>query len=719
MTGRRWPRAGALAGALALLGASTAFTAFTPQLARAQPLNATSVTVSVADVRPTTPAATSATGQLVVVLDLHNNTDQTLPLVRVDGVRGNPIGSRSALDAAIAHPQPPSPNLAGTYTAQSPVTVALGPRATSEVSFTATTSTDSQSGAGLCICANQIYPLYFTAHVNDSSGADVVVGAGQTVVPAFGKSPPKQVRVSWVWPIIDRPHRLVGDTTFRDDELAYSISGGRLDRVLQVVESVAANRVAMTLVLDPELIDELAVMASGKYTVVANGKSTPGTGSDSAASWLSRLRNVLTRDPNLELDFTPVADPDVESLTRHGLSWTTGLAPAAQTRISAALGGHPVSTSLAWPAEGQLSTDTLNILARDGVTSVIVTESTLPSAAGVDASTDQLATLQTPAGPVTADVTQHSIQSYVAPVLSLGGQGKMLLPEFVSAVAVDAVASADAASFVTIVAPRNIDPAPDVAVRAITETATTAWSTPLTLAEAAHSIPPSDHGQLVPPPPATPQLSALTIESAQKVSALVPALATMLAPRDASRKLGELPAAVQRAESTAWRTDPAAGDAFATDLLKQVEAVQSSVRIVRPSTGTYTLASSNSPLPITIENKLDVPVTVRIQVSSVNDQPGFAAKIVLKTIAPSTTVTLRVPTQVDRAGRFRVQAGLLTPSGFAIDQVILSIHSTALGKIGLIITVVAAVILVLALLFRFGRRWRARPPRTTRSAPAR
>jgi hypothetical protein len=284
---------------------------------------------------------------------------------------------------------------------------------------------------------------------------------------------------------------------------------------------------------------------------------------------------------------------------------------------------------------------------------------------------------------------------------------------------VDAVASGDASSFVTIVAPRNIDPAPNIAARAISETATTAWSSPLTLAQAAHSVPPSNHGQLVPPPTGAPQLSALTINTASHVSMLVPALATMLSPNDASQKLGNLPAAVQRAESTAWRTDPTAGDVFATELFKQIQTIESGVRIVRPSTGTYTLASSNSPLPITVENNLDVPVTVRVQVAAVNDQPGFAAKTVEKTIAPSTTVTLKVPTQENRAGRFRVQAILLTPSGVALpDTVSLSVHSTALGEIGLIITVVAAVILVLALLIRFGRRWRARPSRMTGSAPA-
>jgi hypothetical protein len=70
---------------------------------------------------------------------------------------------------------------------------------------------------------------------------------------------------------------------------------------------------------------------------------------------------------------------------------------------------------------------------------------------------------------------------------------------------------------------------------------------------------------------------------------------------------------------------------------------------------------------------------------------------------------LHIPTHVERTGRFRVQAVLVTPSGVHIgNPVLVSVHSTALGAIGVVITVVAAVVLVLALLVRFVRRLRSR-----------
>ncbi|HEV7193621.1 MAG TPA: hypothetical protein VGN35_10480 [Jatrophihabitantaceae bacterium] len=696
-----------IAGTLLLL-ATTSLMSAAP--APAQPVNARSVTVSIQDVSPTSPPTSTTPSPLTVSIALTNNTDQSLSNLVVLGERGNPITTRTELDSAIQHPAPPDPNLAFQITTPKPVTSSLAPRGTTAVTFTMLTSTDSSTTPGLCICETRIYPLYFAVHAHDPSGADVVVGTAQTFVPAFSTPPPKPVRVSWVWPIIDRPHRLVGDTAFTDDDLSYSIEGGRLDRVLSVVERVAQRSMAMTLIVDPELLDELAIMATGSYTVDSGGKSVAGSGTAAARDWLMRLRTALAADPKLELDFTPLADPDVETLSRKGLAWTTGLGPQIAARVGAALGGKTAETGIGWPVDGVLTSPTLDQLVRDGASSVIVSDATLPSAGGADATANQLGILQTPAGQVTAAVMQRSIQQYVSPVLSLGRSGTAQLPDLVSEVAIAAISGDQQSPYVAIVAPRDVNPVPDVAERAIVETASAFWSTSLTIDSAAHTVTPSDHGQLVPPPGSVGALSDLTIDAARQVSHVVPALATMMSAADASRLLGSLPIAVQRAESSAWRTAPAAGDEFAAALTTRIATIESGVHIVRPSAGTYTLTSTNSPLPITVENTLGVTVRVRVEISSANDLPGFSANEVnLQTIAPNTKVTLHVPTHVERTGRFTVQAILVTPSDVRIgDPVLLSVHSTALGTIGVIITVTAAIVLVVALLVRLIRRLSSR-----------
>ena len=210
------------------------------------------------------------------------------------------------------------------------------------------------------------------------------------------------------------------------------------------------------------------------------------------------------------------------------------------------------------------------------------------------------------------------------------------------------------------------------------------------------------------------------LAAATTLTRIVPALKTMLSSTDADALLGSLPAAVQRAESTAWRTNVAAGNSFAQLLTARIDTLQSGVRIVKPSgSGTYTLASNNSPLPITVENTLTVPVTVRVRLSTVNGVPGFSAdEVGAQTLAPGSKITLHIPTHAERTGRFDVQAVLLTPSNEQIGiPVVLSVRSTALGLIGVVITVAAGGVLALAWLIRFVRLWRGRSARRLGPGP--
>ncbi|MDQ2748353.1 MAG: DUF6049 family protein [Actinomycetota bacterium] len=709
---RRSVRAAALAGAGVLVGTSLIMApgaVGAPAHSGTAPLSKDSVQVSVLSVSPTTPTRSETPQPLTVRLRLTNTTDQAIERVTVEGARGNPIDGQGALEQAIAQPAPPDEGLAGRFSTKEPVVVALGPRGTASVDYRSTSDLILDD-AGLCICQNKIYPLYLTAHATDANGNDQVIGAGQTYVPAFGEAAPQPVQVSWVWPIIDRPHRLTGDTVFTDDGLAASIDGGRLDRVLGVVES-AGKLVTMTLVVDPELIDELAVMSAGPYQVGSDSKLRAGTGTAAARRWLDRLRKALAANPKTELEFTPPADPDVESLGRNRLAWTATLSEPAQTRVSAALGGYPASTHVAWPAGGALSPDTLSAVVRQGARTVVLSDAAMH---GVPRSSTRnaLASLQTSAGPILLATTTSTIQRYVAPVLSVGGTGLSDLPKLVAEVAIRAVQAGSASHYVVIAAPRLIDPSA-VAAQAIIATARVFWSTPLPVdAARPPTVVPADHGQLVGPASRDLTLSLRTIGVAQELARVVPALATMLNSGDANALLGELPAGVQRAESSSWRTDPVAGAAFAEQLSQRIDGIESGVHILKPSGGTYTLASSSSPIPVTVENTLNVAVIIRVQVAAANGLPGFTASDVGKqTVAPHSKLTLHIPTRVARTGRFAVQATLLTPSNEQLGSaVILSVHSTALGAIGVVITITAAAVLVFALLIRFIRRMRNPKP---------
>jgi hypothetical protein len=714
MSGRHRTRA-VLAVAAALL-CGTPLTRLQAAARADVPANDT-VQVSVLDVNPTTPAAGPTPQPLVVTLKLTNTTDRALPDLTVVGTRGNPISNQHSLDAAISSVQPPDESLAGRFAATTPVKASLGPLASRTVSYASTTSMAGVQ-AGLCICQTRIYPLYFAVHQTGTDGADSVLGSTQTFIPAF--APDQRVaptEVSWVWPILEPPHRSLSDDVFADDRLAGSIApGGRLDRLLQVVQNVG-NSVPLTLLVDPNLLDELAIMAAGPYRVAAAGagsdagsKTVPGTGTAAAKAWLARFSTALAAAPNLQLSFTPYADPDVDSLARNGLDWATQLPPDAQARVSALLGGRSASTGLAWPVHSTLGAAALTALVRNGTDTVIVDDHTLPGGTGGSPLPNALGRLRSSAGPATMAVTSSTVEQFVAAVVGNGANGTALLPQLVSEVAVRAVEDGSRSHYVLITPPRDVDPDPAAATRAIRETASTAWSRALSLQAATHSVRPVGHGRLADQSNSG-GLPTSTVNTARYAATAVPTLTGLIPDaKQAADSFGSVEAAVQRSESSAWRDSPQRSAQIATAIRSRLSKLLDGVHLVRPSTGSYTFGSADSPLPVTISNTLDVTVSVRLAIGTVGGVLGFSADDVgAQTIAPHSKLPLHVPAHIDPVRRIKVNVQLLNGDGDVVGSpLVLSVRSTALGTIGKIITFGAAAVLAAALLLRGARRLRHR-----------
>jgi hypothetical protein len=194
------------------------------------------------------------------------------------------------------------------------------------------------------------------------------------------------------------------------------------------------------------------------------------------------------------------------------------------------------------------------------------------------------------------------------------------------------------------------------------------------------------------------------------VSSSLPGLSTLFLEADRQSQIGGLPTAAQLASSSSLVPQADATLAYATKLATVVSTIRNSVRLIKPANGQYTLTSTNASLPITVANDNRVPVQIDVVASAVGGVPGFAATpIESKTIAARSTVQVRLPTHFDRTGRIEVEVRLSTPSHLALGSPIsLSVRSTALGTIGIVITVVAGVVLFGALLVRALRRLRHR-----------
>lgn len=683
------------------------------------------VRVELVSLSPTTPDISNTPAPLTIQLRLTNTTSSTFPRLTVVGVRGDPISNQQALDGALANPVPPSPAdpLVATISPTHPVRTRLGPHQTTTVSFVTSTATPPSS-AGICLCENRIYPLFLEATASTAAHGAVVLGSAQTFIPSFGTSQPKPVQLSWVWPLLDRPHRSTSETVFTDDDLAGSIAGGRLDRLLQTVQLVLEQdpSLSMTLLVDPDLIDELAVMAAGSYRVQTSGTSTTaGTGTAAAQSWLARLRTCLNEDPNLQLAFTPFADPDVRSLAAHGVGWADQLDATVQQRVTAALGGRAADSDISWPLGSSLDRQTLSALVRGGVRTVIVDDHTVPGSAREVPPPDALAPVSTPAGSAKLAVASSQLDSYADSVVSTGGPGLSALPDLVAQVAVRAEQDGSHGHYVVVTPDRSVDPDPDAASAAILATADTSWSGSLSLGAAAARVNPVHQGGLR-PQPLEDGLPDRTITAAQYFATTLPTVESLLTPPPhapqtdgvsaealaaAASLVSGLPLGIQRAESAEWSDSPDTSGSLAQALADQVRGIVDGVHLVKPAQGTYTLGSTDSPLPVTIDNTLGLPVYVRLKAATVGGLPGFSAKdLGVQQVAPHSKLPMKLPAQVDRAGRIPVNVSLTTASRQPLGAGIqLSVRSTALGDIGKIITYAAAAILAAALLFRFGRQW--------------
>ena len=667
---------------------------------------AAQVSVRVVSVSPSTPAITATDRPLVITVALENTTSQVLTGVSLVAERGDPIGSQTALTASLASSSARTGGL--VVKPVTSTTVTLSPQVPVTTTFRTTTSLRNDTGR-LCLCINEIYPIDLTAR----SAQNTVLGGARTYLPSFDEQPTAKLGVTWIWPLIDRPHRTADGSVFTDDALASSVAGGRLDRALQVVEGVAQAQVPITLLVDPDLLDELQTMARGSYTVRANGAAaTPGTGQQAAIAWLTRLRAVVAAPSQVDIEFTPLGDPDVTGLSGHGRGWSSTLSSTVTTSVTDALGGIAPQHTLAMPPTGTATTAVLDKLVAAGSDTVVLNGARVrPSTAdGIPVSSTRIRTSK---GSVAALLTSPALQTAAQSALA-GTSGA--LPRLVAQLAVRVDQRPNVEQTATIAAPRYADPSPSVAVPVILSTVRSVFSAPVSADAALEgAVAPTSTSTLRSPVTSADGLTDGQLDRIAAVHDLAPSVTALIGGSTAGRQiLSVVPDTLQRAESAAWSQaggviggGPSPGTVRIAALDSQLRGYLKRVRILPPSSGNYTLASSDSPLPISVRNENALSVRVRLTVKPVGGLPGFTA-------GPASTVeigadnkaTFKVPAHVERSGRIPVQAELSTPDGTYLlgEPVMLFVHSTVLGTIGVVITIVAGVVLVLALLIRYVRR---------------
>lgn len=638
-----------------------------------------SVVTVTAVIRNTSP---SATGPLVIRLR-----------------RGFVLDTRGDLADADANP-PSTTAVAGDPQPQESLT----PGQQRRVRYTTTIG-----GLGLAAGSRPgVYPLALTVQRADTFEE---LGRVDTLLPYLDEGI-TGIRVTLLWPLLDRPHRLTGTPAgrpevFSDDQLARSVSrGGRLDTLLRAAEQVPAGT-RLTLVVDPETIEALDRMTAG-YRVGSGSRTTTGRGGPAATAWLDRLRTIAPRQLVVA---TPYADPDVVALQRSGNAALARYQQPDLEAIARVLRVTP-STKVSWPPGEQLTGEALDDVVAQGATAVVLDPTALadtPETGRTPSGVSPLPALSGQSIALVGDrVTQDLIVAGGTKKDGYAGGPRLAEQRLLAELAMITAEAPNDTRTVVLSPPRRWDPPAGYAAALAADVGRLSWLNPVDALQAAGGTEPVDRGALAYPPAARKlELPARQLATVDTVEAQVADFRGALDNGDANAQLGPYTDALRRAGSSAWRTPVVSGQAYADRLLRQIGALRGGVTMIEPATGDYTLASSESPLLVTLENRLDVPVNVRIQLTT---PAGFGAQDAgVARIQAKGKRTIRVLASVQRTGTFAVKGRATTPGGGPLgDEVTLSVRSTAYGGLALGITGLAFAVLVGAVLFRLVRRLRAR-----------
>lgn len=734
------------------------------------------------DVASITPTLVTATGPstLTITGTMRNTGAEELVDLAYRFQRGAALDSAAAVRDEITTPSEPIAQVPSQFESI-PGSLPAG----GSLPFVFTTALTGANG--LNVTAPGVYPLM----VNVNGG--VVLSAGPlearigelhlllTVLSVPGSGRPATpsgtpTPFNFVWPMVDEPHLGVDGVFLNDDLLAAISPGGRLDVLLGSLSGDAVRTLpagALTVVIDPELLDELDRM-TGPYRVVeppgaaqppvsaiaqaqqqaatqATGTATAtspsatpatttpstsgaddsavdlpgtiaGTGQRAAASFLDRLRAVAATHPVVML---PYGDPDVVALVRSGMTGeVTATREHGQEVVRRVWGDlasvtAPAATSTAFPIDGAIDDATLSALMGEGARTGLL------SAASVDVPTQS--TGRAVGAPVIEPVGGDAgLPSVIARTDVLGGLDKLIddgqqvgwARKVNSLTALLAQQRADGGTTPAVLAPVRRW-APDSVglqglVQLLGDLSGNGIISGRTLSDLTAGTGPAgstDYPDLARERELSHDYLQRITTARSDVAALRTALAAVDQPTDPAIILDPLDRALDTAASTAFRTNPTVGDANVGTVESTVTSIRSGVQIANTG-NSYTLASSTSPLLLTVQNNTpyDVPVTVEL---TGGEMVGLTVTEAPVQIIPAgRSQQIKIPTEVTRSGQFQVTATLIGPDGVAWGSPVqLTVQSSAYGALTVILMAVAGGVLVIMVFLRVRQRLRGRRAR--------
>jgi len=555
------------------------------------------------------------------------------------------------------------------------------------------------------------YPMLVNVNGRAGSDAESRVGEQAFLLPYLDQPPTATTALSWLWPLVASPERNSAGV-FTGTELVSSVSaGGRLDEALAALEGSSASNGStapprpVTLAVDPELLEAVRVLAAGDYQVLLGGQQqTSSVGSTEAGTWLVRLSALATRLPLVSL---PYADPDLATFIAEGQ------APAMERLLPDGSAGDLVEEivgiapdlSIAWPPSGGAADPAVvDLLSQHGVTQVVADEALTFVAQPDGGTADAVSSIPTGSGPITALTSDHLLSGLSRTDLSEPGAQSMTEQRFLAELVVIAAQEPTRAQHLLIAAPRDFEP--ETAALMMDAALDQPWLGTELLPDLAAAVPEPTARTLISPAPTSklipgPQLSGLLGAMRARDD-----FATAMS--DPDTDLVVLDRALARAGTGNRGTTPLPGQSAVFDAVASVNALRASVGIVAPANGTYSLASEDAPMVLTVYNNNGFAVHVTVALAP-RGAPGVTTANVDQLLPASENTTISIPANVERSGSFTLTATVSTPAGSTLGAAVqLRVQSTVYGPVALAITFGAGGLLALLFARRSVKYWRRR-----------
>ncbi|PRY45870.1 DUF6049 family protein [Umezawaea tangerina] len=663
-----------------------------------------------------TPNSVKVTGKIF------NVGDRKITEIDLRLERGDPLTKEEDVKSALREPVQSELVRQPTFT---PISESL--EAGQSAAFSLEVPLSGDDPTSLQITEPGIYPILANVNGKPDFGGRARLAALSTLLPVLSvpgggsvAAPPNPAKVTVLWPLVDRP-RLVtsgppGEAVLTDDDLAQSLSlGGRLHSLLKAYDSAVTSGLASSVcvAVDPDLLRTVEAMSKG-YRVRDQG---PGRGQNEAKLWLDQISRLTAGRCVMAV---PYADADLVALSRAKLVDLGKLAVTGAEVVQDVLGQVQALPGVVWPEDGLLDKQTMADLMAQGVRSVVLDQSGVADAPG----TQPVRLQDADAAPVTA----VRIDSLVSDALRGGSDGSGGLSGVSTPTETKPVSVQNALAALTfragfqgngqnvVIAPPRRWNAPVGEMQVFLDTVKSlvggGYLAPVgldTLVSGA-TVPeqvgtlsyPVEAGAKEVPPAITAGVGAswATLQSMFESMSQEDSGASQ--PADL---VDPLRLELLRGVSGAWRGNDAAALGSIAIGQEEIGKLQGQVMVIEPNSPIL-LGSGDSPVPVTIKNKLDVRINVRIVIE---DKPGIKAKQLGDLVLPARGDRLvRVPVEVLRSGRFSVNVLLTTPNGVVLGETVrLEVSSSAYGTITIVITATAAAALVLLSARRIYRRVRA------------